>query len=89
MIPFLSKKKYDGNAGLIIKTREPDESPEQNDSSAGIESCADELIRAVHARDSKAVANALKDAFDILESGEESIEPHSYDAQNIKAGEQE
>lgn len=94
MLPFLTKKQ-DGPAssGLIIKTRTPDEAPAEDDSAAAIESCASELIRAVHAKDMKAVASALKDAFEILESGpeeeEKSVEPHSYDAQNILAGGQE
>lgn len=94
MLPFLKNKNQPSVAGLIMKTRAPDESPEQEDSedsSAAIESCASEIIRAVHAKDPKAVAAALKDAFDILESmpheeESESTEPHSYDAQNIKAG---
>lgn len=96
MLPFLKKKEASGSSGLLIKTRTPDEKPEveedQDDSSAAIESCAAELIRAVHARDTKAVASAMQDAFEILESipheeNQESVEPHSYDAQNMKAGE--
>jgi len=72
MLPFL-KNKDRSIAGLIIKTRAPDENPdaqesEENDGSAAIESCAQELIDAVHNRDIKAVASALKSAFDILES---------------------
>ncbi len=94
LLPFL-KNKDASVAGLIIKNRTPDEKPEQDqdDSSAAIESCAQELIRAVHAKDTKAVSEALKDAFEILESMPheegEHVEPHSYDAQNIKAGEQD
>lgn len=70
-----------------MKTRTPDEKPEdesQDDPAAAIESCSQELIRAVHARDVKAVSEALKDAFAILDSEPhvegEHIEPHSYDA---------
>lgn len=83
-------------SGLIIKTREPDEHSEQeseDDSSAAINSCAAELIRAVHSKDTAGVANALKDAFYILDSMPEeeqgTVEPHSYDAQNKKAGAEE
>lgn len=79
-----------------MKTRAPDASPEAedtDDSSAAIEACASELVRAVHAKDPTAVAEALKDAFEILQSmpsEEETNEPspHSYDAQNIKAAQE-
>lgn len=100
MLPFL-KKKDASVAGLIIKTRAPDAAPkadeneEKDDSSAAIEACASELVRAIHSRDAKAVAAALKDAFDILEATEEETpeeseapSPHSYDAQNIKAAQE-
>lgn len=96
MLPFLKKRQESGNAGLIVKTREPDQKAEseQDDSAAAIESCASALINAIHARDTKGVAIALKDAMDVLESmpheeEAEHVSPHSYDAQNIKAGAQE
>lgn len=67
-----------------MKTREPDQKPEESDDGAGLEACAQELIRAVHARDVKAVAQALQDAFELADSEphEEGphIEPHSYEA---------
>ena len=94
-MPFL-KKKEAPIAGLTIKMRNPDEKPEQDedDSSAAIESCAHELIRAIHAKDTRAAAMALKDAFDILESmpheeEESNIVPNSFKAQNIKAAEEQ
>lgn len=91
MLPFL-KKKDTPAAGLIIKTRTPDEPAEsEDDSSAAIESCAHALINAVHARDAKSVAAAMKDAFDILESQphEEYSSKHDYDSQNQKAAEEQ
>lgn len=93
MLPFL-KNKNAQVAGLIVKTRAPDEKPQsedQDDSSAAIESCAQALISAIHARDVKAAADAIKDAFDILSSGpeEESTSKHDYDAQNIKAAQEQ
>lgn len=96
LLPFLKKKQDSANTGLIIQTRAPDEpaESEEDNSSAGIESCAHALINAVHAKDAKAAAMAIKDAFDILESGESEEDAysskHDYDSQNIKAaGEQE
>lgn len=99
MLPFIKKNKEASVAGIIMKTRSPDEKPEADkdeasDPSAAINACADELIRAVHARDTKAVSAALKDAFDILESmddedeASESASPHTYEAQNIKAAQE-
>lgn len=80
-------------AGVIVQQMRPsDEKPEADDQSAAIEACASELIRAVHAKDTKAVANAMADAFQILDSmpHEESNDtpsPHTYDHQNQKAAE--
>lgn len=91
-LPFL-KNKDRFNSGIIVKTRESDEKAQepQDDHAAAIESCAQALIKAVHSSDIQAAAQALKDAFTILdamphEEGEH-IEPHSYDAQNQKAAE--
>lgn len=67
MLPYLKKAKESQTSGLIVQQRTPDETSEPKDTT-GIEACADELIRAVHSKDSKAVASALKDAFDILDS---------------------
>lgn len=95
MLPFLKNKNISA-PGITIKTRAPDEQPEaeeSNDSSAAIESCAQELIRAIHAKDVKAAAAALEDAFQILDSMPheegEHVEAHSYDAQNQKAAKSE
>lgn len=93
MNPLLNRLKNNPSPGLIVKTRAPDEKPEQNqedDHSAAIESCASALISAIHSKDTKAVANALADAFEILDATpheEGPHEPHSYDSQNIKAAE--
>lgn len=70
MLPFLDKKKT-SVAGLIIKNRTPDEKPEENQDDShtmAIEACAEDLINAVHAKDTKAVAAALKDAFEVLQN---------------------
>lgn len=88
-LPYLQKKQV---AGLIIKKREADTlSPAENDGETsqdqGLESCAEHLIRAVHAKDPAGVAEAMRSAFEIMESEphDEGAEPHSYDDQNIKA----
>jgi len=81
MIPFLDKKKT-SVAGLIIKNRTPDEKPEENQEDThtmAIEECAKDLIDAVHNKDIKAVASAIKDAFEILEQMPHKEIDHSGD----------
>lgn len=90
MLPFL-KSKQAPVAGLIIKQRSPDSEETHESDDSGIETCAQALISAVHSKDTKATAEALRDIFTILDAQPheegEHVEPHSYDAQNIKAGE--
>ena len=92
MLPFLKRQKEPAAAGLIVKTRAPDESKEdQDDPSAAHEACASEILHAISANDPGRLAEALKDMFNILDSGdsEESDSKHDYDSQNQKAGEQD
>lgn len=91
MLPIL-KNKQAQQAGVIVKTRAPDESQEpqdKDDPAAGIKACARELINAIHAKDEHKVSEALKDIFSILDSEPheegEHTNPHSYDAQNEDA----
>lgn len=68
-----------------MKTRAPDapnENEENNNDLAGIEACANHLIQGIKAGNAKQVAEALKSAFEIMESEphEEAVEPHSYEA---------
>lgn len=82
ILPFLTKKQHQGS-GITIKTRQPDEDQPEPSGSEAIEACASDLIKAIHSHDMKGTAEALKSAFEILESQpheEESIEPHSYEA---------
>lgn len=93
MLPFLRKNNDNAASGLIVKTRNPDEKPEnqEDDSAAPIDSCSMALINAIHAKDHKGVSQAIKDAFDILESmpHDEYDSKHDYDSQNAKAGEEQ
>ena len=95
MLPIF-KKKNEGPAstGLLIKHRAPDEKPESSDEeSSSKEACGRDIINAIKNDDPKALAEALCDLFYIADSEPheegEHPSPHSYDAQNIKAGEQE
>lgn len=81
-------------AGLIISKRKADggavEQPAEGTSGPDIDACSAALIRAVGAKDAAGVSAAIKDAFEILNSSQDSGEsaeasPHSYDAQNALA----
>ena len=82
-------------SGVIISKRKPDGGKEElyteGNEGDGLELHAEELIRAVQAKDPKAVAEAFRNAFEMLqqESGDEDskAEPHSFDAQNRAAAE--
>lgn len=78
MLPFLNKDEAQ-DSGVIQKTRAPDKKPEseQEDSSAGMEAVAHDLIRAIHSRDVKAVADAIKAAFEIADSEPHAEGPHT------------
>jgi hypothetical protein len=70
-LPFFKK---DRKVGLIVENRQPDGSamekePEGDDSA--LESCAEDLLRALNMKDIQAIASALRSAFLVLES-----EPH-------------
>ena len=93
MLPFL-KKNQAAATGVIVKTRQPDEKPDmddQDDPKAAKKAAAMDLLRAIEAKDHAGIADALQAAFEIMdaEPHEEGdhVEPHSYDAQNMKAGE--
>jgi hypothetical protein len=93
LLPFL-KPKHQGIAGIVVKMRKPDEKaeggeiPEESeDKDAAIHACADDLIRSVHSQDTKGVAEALRSAFEIMDSEphkeydhSQDVEPHSYEA---------
>lgn len=84
MLPFLKPKQDGGVAGVIIKNRPSDNPSESQDLPAtGLELCAQMMIEAIHAGDSKKLAEVLKEA---IEQSKRGIpEPHSYDAQNVLA----
>ncbi len=81
MLPFMKPKAM---TGLIISKRKPDDKPEETHSEGnenqGLEAAAEDLIRAVHSKDAKAVAAAMRAAFEICgsyeaqEDGAESVE---------------
>jgi hypothetical protein len=95
LLPFIKKPPQ---TGLLIKLRPVDgksESKEDEGDDSGLEACAKDLIDAIHSKDIKAVKAALKATFEICDSSEDSEDsgssapsPHSYEAQNKKAGQE-
>lgn len=82
MLPFLKPKPV---AGLIVEHRKPDgstpESHSEDNADHGLMACAEDLIRATHAKDAKGVADAFRAAFQILDS-EDSEAPESDEAED-------
>jgi hypothetical protein len=96
MLPFLAKNKDSGGiAGLLVKNREPDENTQDSDDDTpeyNQEDCARDIMHALKTDDAELFASALNEF--IQNSGQEpggdeasSPSPHTYDAQNMKAGE--
>ena len=93
MLPFL-KRKQDSVANLIIKQREPDKDKDSKDlEDYSLEDCAQRLIEAVHSSDKFKVVDALREIVRELKSEPHeqvnSMEPHSYEAQNQLAAKKE
>lgn len=95
-LPFLNNKKNEaGIASAIIKNRTPDVKPQDDSDADGeysLEDCAHDILESIRANDAAGLADALKEAFQKLEQEPheegEHIEPHSYEAQNQKAGQE-
>jgi len=80
MLPFLKPRQA---PGLTISIRKPDGGSEESHSAGeedhGLDSCSEDLIRAMHAKDTKGVTAALKAAFEILDSMPHEEGPHTND----------
>ena len=90
MLPFL--KKHVKQSGVIVSERKPDQPHEVEQAESedyGLEACASDVMQAIEMKDKKALADAMKAFFQIVDSMPheegEHIEAHSYDAQNAKA----
>ena len=91
MLPFLKNKKAQSTGVVVqdLSPSQPIESKDENITALAMEACAQNLLDAVAAKDTKAIADALSNAFCIMEAApqddESTVEPHSYEAQNQKA----
>ena len=93
LLPIL--KNNAKQTGVMVKNRKPDSPEKQPSKNEDLEVCAKDIMHAINTKDIKGLAEAIRAAFQVLESEphEEGphieSEPHSYDAQNQKAYKQE
>jgi hypothetical protein len=74
MLPFLKKdKEASVSVPVDVQKREPDEESDYDT----LESAADDLISAIHAKDTKGVCVALRAAFELLDSEPHDEGPHT------------
>jgi hypothetical protein len=75
------KKK--SQTGVIVNTRPSDE-PKQDENSelSDLEICAEDLMKAVHANDRKAVAEAFRSAFEICDAAPHEEGPHTNESED-------
>jgi hypothetical protein len=62
---------------------------EDGDGDHALIACAEDLIRAIHAKDAQSVADAFRAAFEVLESEPHDEAPHSYDEMNAQAAKEQ
>lgn len=76
MLPFLKSKR---STGISVEYRKPDQQKEENQEDPALKACADDILKAVEERNPKALASALRAAFDVLQS-----QPGYEDSQHIE-----
>ncbi len=95
-LPFLNKKKDAGIASSIIEQQNRGNAtpePEAELEEYTLEDCAHDILDAIQDDNARALSFALKEAFRQLESkpheeAEHKPSPHTFEAQNIKAGQE-
>ena len=73
MLPFLKRNQEASGSGPIESVERKSDSEEEYDA---LESAADDLIAAVHAKDTKGAAAALRAAFQLADSEPHEEGPH-------------
>ena len=70
--PFMKARLQ---TGLMVQKRKPDDSkPEEDQGDTALQAAAEDMIRAIEAKDGQHLALALRAAFDILDSEEDKEE---------------
>ena len=79
MLPFLKHSQEVGSSSSVEAVmRKSDDEDKEFDS---LESAAEDLMNAVHSKDIKAIASALRAAFELMEN-----EPHSEGSEDESRG---
>lgn len=90
LLPMFKQKRKE--TGLIIETRKPDEQKEEDAPDAALHAAASDLHAAINSSNIKDIAEALRAAFQILESEPHEEEPaddeNDFHSQNIKAAQE-
>lgn len=84
MLPILNKAKM--QTGVMVKTRQPDESAEKPESD--LESMVKEAVEHYKANDFKALADCVKEIIECCQNTNES-ESNDYASQNEKASKEQ
>ncbi len=90
MLPILKRmkerKEKPQSSGIIVETRNQGSTAPDTDPAAAIESCMTHLLGAIASNDPRAMAEALVAAHDEMHAQMDApkVEPHSFQAQNIK-----
>lgn len=74
-LPFIKPRPV--GAMITNQLRKPDSIPgedESDDSDAGLQSAASDLIEAIHSKDVKSVTEALKSFYELVDNDEEQPE---------------
>lgn len=85
-LPWMKDQKK-SVAGLIMAKRKPDggfedvEQPEESKENYGLTACAEDILKAIEAKDAPALAKAFQDAFDVLETRPHDEPEHSEDTE--------
>jgi hypothetical protein len=75
LLPFLKKNQEAAGSGPIEAVKRKSDNPDEEYDV--LESAAEDLCNAVHAKDYKGVAVALRAAFDLLESQPQQLNKES------------
>lgn len=78
-LPVFLKKSKEASVSAPVEsvTRKPDEDAEGEDY-GGIETCAEDLLKAIEKKSVSGIAEALTSAFEILDSEPHEEGPHTY-----------
>lgn len=66
LLPFMTDKKKDGGSAASVKINDDGKINAPSSDNIGLESACQDLIHAVHSKDPKMMAQALRNAIDCM-----------------------